>query len=323
MLPGAATLLASDACGFLDEWSAVDFRLVADSVTGAECSVSGAYVEETEPPVIAVAASASSGRRAFTALHELGHHLQRTIFELMDPLLTEPDGGTLLEDAACDAFAAGILLPDQLVDRHVPAAGPTVTDVAGLAAGSAASRAAVCIRTSERLRSPGHVVLLDRDGVVQFAAAHGLPPLPRFSDQSRVPAVARALASERLSATGRSRFLYRDGIRSQELLTQIGGLRNYLVAIAVVDRAPWTLDFELPPRGTRPEAPTWLCENAVCGHTFTAFGRPCDACGAHRCPDCGACRCGGKAPERQCGGCRLTYPLRFFDEGSSLCQDCA
>lgn len=54
--------------------------------------------------------SASRARRDFTALHELGHHLQQNSFDLMEAFARQPDGGVLLEDTACDAFAAEILL---------------------------------------------------------------------------------------------------------------------------------------------------------------------------------------------------------------------
>src|SRR6266498_1701412 len=113
MWPGASDQLTVNAVDAIGSWDQVAVRLVPDSETDAGCSVAGAYIAEMTPPVVAIAVAASAGRRAFTALHELGHHLQQTRKALYEPLLVDADdGGTALEDAACDAFAAGLLLPD-------------------------------------------------------------------------------------------------------------------------------------------------------------------------------------------------------------------
>ncbi|MCW2616266.1 MAG: hypothetical protein JWN08_3260 [Frankiales bacterium] len=103
----------------------------------------------------------------------------------------------------CGAFAASVLLPHELVDQHIPAAGPSVYDIRDLNAASSASRAAACVRAAQRLRSPGHVVLLDYDGTVQFAPAQGLPPVRKRSDQSGVPVIQDALGFR--TAKGRTK----------------------------------------------------------------------------------------------------------------------
>jgi len=134
--PGSSVQLADDPCGVLATWTEVDLRFVPEADMGAGCSVSGAYLPRESPPRLAVATSTSLGRHAFTALHELGHHLQQSDLSLMDVLTSEPDGGVALEDAACDAFAAAVLLPENLVDQFIPAGGPTAANVRDLAMSS-------------------------------------------------------------------------------------------------------------------------------------------------------------------------------------------
>ena len=156
--------LTSDPCGTLESWPEVTFQLVdepEEASTGPRCSVAGAYVEDVHQglPVIQVAMAASVGRRAFTALHELGHHLQRNDPELLQAVWDQ-EYSDLFEDLACDAFAAEVLLPDNDVSHHISPEGPTAEDVLRLFRAGAASRSAVCVRVAQRLPAPGHAVLL-------------------------------------------------------------------------------------------------------------------------------------------------------------------
>lgn len=185
--------------------------MVDPSDAGAECSVAGTYRDEEDPPLLAIAAAASAGRQAFTALHEFGHHLQQTEDMLTDRLLSQPDKGFELEEAACDGFAAAVLLPDELVETYIDQSGPTGPGIVDLWQASSASRAAVCVRAAQHLPSPGHVVLLDPAGTVSFAASTGLPSVRRGSDQSSIETVREALTRQG-GATGRTRLCYRDGI---------------------------------------------------------------------------------------------------------------
>lgn len=124
----------------------------------------------------------------------------------MEPFSKEADRGILLEDAACDAFAAQILLPAHLVDQHLDAKGPTASAITLLWETSNASRMAVCVRAAQHLPAPGHVLLLDPVGRLAFAASHGLPPLRRGSFQGDIPVIDRALVSGQAA--------YKDGPRS-------------------------------------------------------------------------------------------------------------
>ena len=317
---GLPALLACDPAAVLGSRADIAIRPVPEAQTDAGCSVAGAYIADCVPPVLAVADSASAGRRAFTLLHEFGHHLQQSQTSLMAALLNEPDGGHTLEDAACDAFAAAVLLPDQLVDTHLGVIGPTADAVVSLWQASTASRAAVCVRTAERLPSPGHVVLLDHDGNVQFASAHGLPPVRRGSSQARIPVVREALTNGRLRARGRTGMAYRDGIIGAELYAQAANMGDYLVVVAVTDHAPWE-QFAPPSREQAPSSRSWICEH--CGHGFVTFDAPCRRCQTPACPECGRCSCPSRIQERRCDKCSLFLPARMFDGTSGRCRDCS
>ena len=318
---GAVAALRDDPCAVISTWSEVELRYVPAVETEGGCSVAGAYVWDTTPPVLAVADAASPGRRAFTVLHELAHHIQQNDAGLAQTLLDAGNGGRLLEEAVCDAFAASVLLPDDLVDQHIPAAGPSVYDIGDLNAASSASRAAVCVRAAQRLRSPGHVVLLDYDGTVQFAAAQGLPPVRKRSDQSSVPVIQDALGFR--TAKGRTRLLYRDGIRGEELFVQAGDLDGYIVAVLTTDRPPWEDAFVLPSRETAPAAATWVCPNLGCGEEFESFGTSCPRCRVPKCPECSTCECPPAVAQKQCTTCFQVQSAHGFEGNSTVCESCS
>lgn len=323
--PGAADRLQADPFQELSTWADFTVQLVPEAATDNHsghpaCSVAGVYLDEVNPPILAIARSASPGRRAFTVLHELGHHLQRTQLTLTDVLLAQPDNGDLLEDAACDAFAAELLLPIALVDTYIGNRGPTAPEVVDLWHASSASRAAVCVRAAQRLPGPGHLVLLDEEGLVSFSASHALPPLTRGSDQGNVATVRDAYARAG-RATGRTRLRYRDGILGEQLHAQVVPMDGYLLVVAVVDSAPWET-FSLPSRDTGPIGTGWICEQPDCGHEFRSFGTRCARCQAPMCPRCERCRCAPRVRERRCSGCFQVLPVRLFAGTSSRCRDC-
>ncbi|MEV4415591.1 ImmA/IrrE family metallo-endopeptidase [Catellatospora sp. NPDC049609] len=325
MLPGSRVQLAEDPFAVLEARGDLAVRIVPEAKTKPAaampaCSVAGIYVDDEVPPVLAVANAASAGRRAFTVLHEFGHHLQRTEPALMDLLLEQADGGLTLEDAACDAFAAEILLPADLVDRFIDSPGPTGPQIVDLWHASTASRAAVCVRAAQRLVTPGHVVLLDADGAVSFAASLGLPPLARGSRQDTAATVRDAL-SRAGRATGRTRLHYRDGILGEELHAQVVPMDGYLLLIAVTDAAAWDT-FTLPSRDPGPRAATRICEHPDCGHEFQAFESPCSRCARRVCPECGRCGCAPRVREKTCAGCFQRLPASVFTGTSARCNEC-
>jgi hypothetical protein len=316
--PGGAQVLATSALAELRTWPELSVRTVPDSQASEGCSVAGIYLPG-QPPILAVARSTSEERRDFTALHELGHHLQQTDFDLIDVLVEHGDDGQALQEAACDAFAAAILLPQALVAQHILARGPDAADVVGLWHAAGASRMAVCVAAAQHLPAPGHILLLDTDGAVMFAASHNLPQPRRGSDQSRIPVLATALTTESGRAQGRTRLRYRDGIAGAELYVQTTRIGGYLLAVLVIDRAPW-LPFS-PTLDDSPLARWYICEH--CGQEFRSFDRTCERCHVPRCPECNSCGCPSPVEQRSCPECFLMHPPSMFAAGSDRCLDCS
>jgi hypothetical protein len=316
--PTLLDALRADPGSALRSHSGVRLTSVPESQTDTGCSVAGAYVADTAPPTLAVADSVSPGRRTFTLLHEFGHHLQQSRVELMPALLAAADGGHDLEEAACDAFAADILLPSTTVTSIIGTGGPTADAVAELWTTSRASRAAVCVRAAQTLRSPGHVLLLDDTGTVQFDAAHGQPPVRRGSSQVAVPLIAQALRTGH-RATGELALRYRDGITGPTLHAQVADLGGYLGVVAVTDTVPW-LRFSLPTADTGPSVDGRICEH--CDHEFSTFETSCQKCRSPKCPECGRCACPARLAEQTCMSCFQRLPAHLFDAGTESCRPC-
>ncbi|WP_406120500.1 ImmA/IrrE family metallo-endopeptidase [Streptomyces canus] len=314
---GALERLAQGALAELETWPELTVLEVDENRTGQGCSVAGAY-DFGPPPHLSVATSASRARRDFTALHELGHHLQKNSFALMEPFAREPDGGLLLEDAACDAFAAEILLPAPLVNQHLGAQGPTASSITQLWQASNASRMAVCVRAAQHLPAPGHILLLDATGHLTFAASHGLPPLRRGSFQGGIPVIDRALTGSG-HARGLTQVRYRDGILGRQLHTDTAPMDGYLVAVLVTDSAPWRA-FTPPTPDTGPQSRDYLCAN--CDEEYRSFQPSCQRCRIPPCPDCGRCACPPRVTERLCPGCFIRHPPAMFSAGSDRCLNC-
>ncbi|MFD9865001.1 ImmA/IrrE family metallo-endopeptidase [Streptomyces alboflavus] len=315
--PGAVERLAQGALAELRTWPELTVLEVDENLTEQGCSVAGAY-DFGPPPHLSVATSVSCARRDFTALHELGHHLQKNIVDLMEPFGRESDGGLLLEDAACDAFAAEILLPELLVRQHLDTKGPTASTVTQLWQASNASRMAVCVRAVQHLPALGHILLLDATGHLAFAASHGLPSLRRGSFQGDIAVIDRALTGSG-RAQGLTQVRYRDGILGRELHTDTAPMDGYLVAVLVTDSAPWRA-FTPPTRDTGPQSRDYICAN--CDEEYRSFDPACQRCRIPPCPDCGRCACPPCVPEHLCPGCFTMHPPAMFRAGSDRCLNC-
>ncbi|MCE5290987.1 MAG: ImmA/IrrE family metallo-endopeptidase [Nocardiaceae bacterium] len=284
------------------------------------CSVAGGY--RWDPPTLIVTQSMSWRRQQFTRLHELGHHIQKTDIALGTAIVEhrEPEA---FEDASCDAFAARMLLPDDLVDAHIHGSGPTVSTATGLFAASNASRAAICVRLVGRLESAGVVAVLDGDGIVTFAAAcGGLFPPARGSDQSAnalVQAAMRADRDGRVVTRDDAQIWYRDGHTSDLLYGQAAWAGDRLFLTMVSYGAPW-LTFSPPRDSTADQAPDAWDECEHCHQEFVAEA-VCGRCEQPRCPS-GHCGCTACA-EKTCTQCFLRQHPGQFTTGSTVCRDCA
>lgn len=318
--PGSREHLQDDALAELSRWQEIQVRAVPDSQADQRCSVAGGYVHTTTPPTLTVTMSLSPRRRGFTALHELGHHLQKNDIDLAVAVRAQRADITNFEDAACDAFAARVLLPDRLLPVSVSGRSPTAADVIALFEHSQASRAACCVRISERLGGHGAITLLDDAGKVLFAVGRGdIFPPARGSDQSRTPLVSQALQAFADTKHDSTHVLYRNGSTSAALYGDAAWCDGYLVTVAVTDRPGWKAFA--PPRPDTSKVISryqeW-CE--LCEEEFPTVDR-CGRCRQPRCP-VGHCGCTA-ARERTCKQCFMKkHPSQFPNPTTDICTEC-
>ena len=315
MGPHARTQLSQDTIGILGAWPDITMLLSPAPAGRTGCEVAGAFLATTVPPTLVVAQALSAGREAFTALHEFAHFLQATTDTLGERLIVQPDHGQALEEAACDAFAAEILVPEQTASVRL-AGGATASGVRNLWLATTASRSAVSVAASRHLSAPGHVTVLDANGCVVIDATAGEPRVTRGTDLSAAPAVARALAAPEHRATGRLQYPYGGRWMGAELYAQIGDLDGHLVVVAVTDHAPW-VSFS-PTAAHGPTRTWWSCEH--CPNEFPIAENTCGRCKSPKCPECGGCRCSVR--EQTCTSCFLVRPAAMFAGKSTECTEC-
>jgi hypothetical protein len=269
-----------------------------------------------------VGASRSYRRRGFTGLHELGHHLQQTDPALGQKLFTRQDSEAF-EEAACDAFAGRVLLPDDQIAGRIDRRGPTAPGVVELFHSSQASREACCVRAAEHLTGSGAVVLLDVGGTVIFAAPRGIFPPARGSDQSRTPLIEAALRATATVERDETFIEYRTGNASDMLYGQAAWCDDdYLIAVLASDNVPWRPFAPPRPNTSRSRiGQWWTCE--ICEELFKQTESPCELCGDPRCGNghCG-CTVARVAKDRECDTCHFVLAMVRFDQGSSTCRDC-
>jgi Zn-dependent peptidase ImmA (M78 family) len=319
--PGARDALAASAWSELEAWDGLQLRLVPDSQTDERCSVAGGYVHTTIPPTLTVTDSLSPGRRSFTVLHELGHHLQKNNIPLAGAVRRQPADTDAFEDAACDAFAARVLISDDTLAAVFTDRSSTAAALVRLFEETKASRAACCARAVEHLGTSGVVAVIDNAGRVMFARGHGDVIGPaRGTDQSDSPLIKAALASDTGAQRDRTYFTYRTGNRSNEMYGDAAWAGDYLLVVTVLDRPGWKAfapSRDLP-RAYVPKLDGW-CE--ICQEAFTVTDR-CTACGQGRCA-AGHCGCSA-AREKTCNRCFCVKHIsQFPDPAASTCKECS
>lgn len=312
--------LGTDPVGELGTWSEITVEYIPASAQSVDCTIAGAYMDDTEPAIIGIVDGSFSRREAFTALHELGHHLQRTEDQLVDDLPLQSDHGRALEEMTSDAFAAAILLPDSVVQHTLGRGTPTALQVRELWKSGNASRAAVCVRAAQQLASPGHVMLLDPAGIINFSAAYADFPFRRGLNQTETTIFEAANRSEARATSRVTNFIYANGTRGQDLYAQATDLGGYLLIVAVVDGAPWeTLALSST---ARPVYRDWH-QCVACGELFKTLDiQRCEMCEDPKCPECGRCACPSRVEERQCTKCFMIKPAHQFLASATICLDC-
>lgn len=319
--PGALQRLRANPLAELLQWDELSVTFVDESSSAEGCSVAGSY--QPNPPTLVVTKSVSMRRRGFTALHELGHHLQHTDVGLGNTVFrySDPDQ---FEEQSCDAFAAHVLLPDEHLQQRIDPRGPSAEDVVDIFTSSdTASREACCVWAARHLRGSGVVVLLDSAGVVQFSASRSFIPPAKQSDQSHTPLIEAALRNPGGGSSRDETFVvYRNGARSDTLFGQARWFDSrYLVAVMVTDNVPWKA-LALPRPSSRGQASThwWVCE--TCEESFYITNR-CDQCIQPQCTEghCG-CHSARLAKDKQCAVCFLILHPSRFEPGNDSCRDC-
>ena len=284
------------------------------------CGVHGAY-DPGPPARIFIADDILPTRRAFTALHELGHHLIEHDDELNDIGLTHDD--QRIEEVA-DAIAAALILNDKLVAAHLTVQPPTARQVADLFQATMASRSACCVAAAQRLGRHGCVILGKPDGTAHFIAHQIATPwrVARGTPQGGESIIARSAARQGAAISARTSVTFAGGNRSSELwATAFGAQDGWVYAVFVSDTIdPWApkAGLHLPPaRGEFGEE----YECARCDVAFTSGGAPCKKCGSPKHDVCGRCVCQPKT--RVCAGpCGLLVPEHLFPNGGTICVDC-
>lgn len=320
--------LRQDPVGWLREWDEVEvFRLPPSSQPDPEgCAVDGVYLSDYDVPRIGLSESGSVQRDNFTALHELGHHLQQTEVFLLDRLVARPDGGRALEESACDQFAAHILIPDAIAQATLGSGVPSAVAVTRLAEQlPGASRSAIAIRAIQQVEGDGHVVVLDDDGTVLFSASTTAIRPSRGSDQ-RDTAIWNATqhARPRRPATARGQFRYKGLASGDTYYMQAAPARRGFIVVAVLEKAPW-----LPIAVNIPEyaayGKCYVCKHLSCMTEFHAGPNDlCARCGQPTCPRCGRCACSLRAPgEFLCTGCFLWKGAAERAGAGDICTSCS
>lgn len=310
-----ASLLAADPTSVIRErfGLTVEIRHAVDG----PCGVAGRYYEPRR--LIVVDGRSVPARQRFTLLHELGHHLAYDHDNVAD--LLEETAVDEAEEDFCDAFAAAILLPDELVDQHIGDEGPTARQLVELHRASTASREACAVAAAQRLPGAGYVIIAHTDGTVQFAA-RSRTPYRVARDTPQPGSVLADAGSTGRARSDRTTLTYRRGGRTDPYAADAVRDDGYVFAVLTRGRPPWEAGLWLPLDET-PDAVQAVCGRAQCGHEWLAYGNPCPRCGEHRCPNCGHCGCGhSNTPEGTCVVCGLLKPEHRLDD-DGVCTDCA
>lgn len=322
--PGLVADLRHDALAALEAFHEITFR-VNNGQPGGGCSVLGSYSTNVNPPQITVTNTGNVPQMRYSALHELGHHEQQGDLEWGLAALMQQDDGRArrLEEQVCEAFAAEVLLGDDVVLPVIGDGIPTAAAIADLHASTGASRSACAVAVVQRLRADGlAMVVTAHDRALFFGAAAGDIIVPkRGTVQAADSVVARAATAGSAQSRDDS-IMYGNGRTYDGFAADAVRDGNYVYAVYTSGRPGWVTGAYAPGRlrwGSREV-------HCSCGSVFeSGSGSACEICGRYdRCPDCGRCVCQGeKQTTKTCPGCNFEWPLARFTGGSPLCNDCA
>lgn len=316
----AVELLATDPVEAVEELVGIPITFRPGSAGGSACGVDGSY-DPGPPARIFIADDIMPTRRAFTVLHEYGHHLVEDDDQLNELGLT--DGDRRIEEVA-DAVAAALLLNADLVEHYLTSTPPTAAQVADLFDATEASRSACCVAAAQRLGRHGCVMLVTDDGVARFTAHQiGTPWRVARSTAQGTASIVHHAGGSGATVTRRSPVTFANGNDSSPLFAQAHRCPDGWIFAVFVDD---TIDPWAPKEGLHLPAEVDFGTEYECPHcdmTFTTGAAPCRKCGTPVHEQCGRCACRVEVKSRRCEGpCGLMKPEHQFDVGSVYCVDC-
>jgi Zn-dependent peptidase ImmA (M78 family) len=280
--------------------------------------IQGAY--NSAGPTIRYNQSGTPERDAFTVLHELGHHLQRTTAEWSFGVLSKLPSfdRNILEEAVCDELASRVLIDDALVAD----AGDTIDSayLEKLHRRSNASRRATVMRALGVTREKILLAVADSAGRIQFSrsSSDAIPFPPIGSVQ---PDIARLFA-ESVGSAGTATGTAREGIRYSS-----GKSRSDFTLSVTVDSSGVYAFVTGKPTYSYGD-PMWHeesreCSSEACGElfTWTAETNVCSKCNDPKCPNCGACAC-EPMHTPVCQGCWTELTLGDVQSGRTMHEEC-
>jgi Zn-dependent peptidase ImmA (M78 family) len=320
-------LLRTESIDAIEVLFDVPVTLVERGTIPGGCGVEGRYFDN--PPHIQVATSYTKRRRAFTALHELAHHLVGIAdnADIAIALAGFPRFGEKTEETIANEFAARILIPEGLCTDHIASTGPTAANIATLYDQSQGSLRACLLRAAGFQPDEGYIVMA-RDGVVEYAQ----PTAGAYDTGSggRHPHSHLFQQAERNGSATRSpvRLIARSGVESREFHGDATSHRDYVLAVLTSARRPtWG-----PTQTGLDLNPVWLevdCED--CRRTTWGF-RLCPTCKGAVCANesertpvrCDWCDCRSAAVllRKLCTRCSSQKHVSQFESGGDICSDC-
>jgi len=299
--------------------------LAGTSFTSDECATDGYY--QHADPLLGSAAIfydeyVAPERIRFTLIHELGHHLIRsvdpTLLDAIDQLAGANGNPEIIEERACHTFASYVLIPpSKIADTADRPTGPE--RLIALHDHTTASWEACAVALSQHLPGAAAVIIVRQPGRIAFCAS--TPALagmwPRDSAVDPTGPLSRCL--NRPVQAKADYYAWRLW-NERQLWCDAQPIHNGL-AVAVLSTTPSDGGLNiLQPEHSAPRDvdPCPRCED---GWLITGW---CDACRSKRCADCGACKCQpyARVQPRMCSDCFLIKPPTEFPKDSQICADC-
>ena len=303
----------------------LSLRALSSSVDGLpeECSCDGYYEAELLPdrPIIIYRRDVSSRRVRFTLLHELGHHLIRSVepdlLDVIDDLAGRRHAPDDVEERACHEFAGQLLVPTAAMDDVIGQGAPSPDHVAELYRRCRSSWEATAMRVASRLKGEAAVVLVRDRGRISFAAsAPGLVGWWSRGSPSQ-PGGPLSMAVDRPATAAEDVFRW-DLPGATRLWCDVRQPYDGLGVAVLTDRPSRPRLNILTPVSR--EWGRLYCER--CGELRE--GEWCYECRGAACEHCQACGCWRRPKERLCEGpCGLLKGPGAFRPGEGVCKDCS